>query len=147
MSRELVPLSPLSTTMRFALVCIFAAFWCALAAPDLPVYSVLCTEYEHQTLVAAPRAGHLVTGRDSTATCKVYSDVVVPGASAWAKYSNDMNSTGWADLRVYTPLGAGESQLYSEQGRVASRVGAFSQGLPHSPRMLRGFLKATSPAR
>lgn len=77
---------------------------CAAAARGALVYhSVVCKETMKAGGVAAANS---VSGYHTDPEC-VVSPGVVAGASAWAGFSNDVNTTGWADLRVHTPVGAG----------------------------------------
>ena len=103
-------------------------------ASSLVESSVVCTETMNVQGSGAPAPLHPVSGVDTTPSCTVHAGVV-PGAIAIVKFSNDMNSTGWADLRVFSPFTGGKLRCFRDRDvgssfNCAARVQALRRWLP-----------------
>lgn len=89
---------PLNMFRLFPLILTVLAVTTTNAAVTM---SIICTE----TFDNAARL-NTISGKLTTPVCKV-SEGFVPGALASASYANDVNITGWADLRVYAAAPSG----------------------------------------
>ena len=93
---------------RFAssvLVCVALAVCASAGSTSVStiVVSAVCTSSNDAPAgVVTP-----IYGRDNDVLCKVH-DGIVNGATAYAQYTNSMNTTGWDDLRVHVLDRSGE---------------------------------------
>ncbi len=88
--------------MRSRVSVLFLTVFAAATANAAVTMSVICTE----TFDNAARL-NTISGKLTAPVCKV-SEGFMPSALASASFSNDVNITGWADLRVYAAAPSGE---------------------------------------